>query len=76
MEVALLDVSVEVSFFQAFQDFSDMFDVIFIRVRIDEDVVNVDYNKVVKDVHHDAVDEALIGAGAVAETEWHHEVMV
>ena len=76
MEVALFDVSVKVSLFQAFQDFGDVFDVIFVRVGIDEDVVNVDYNKVIKDIHHDAVDEALIRAGAVAETEGHNKVMI
>ena len=76
MEVALFDVSMKVSLFQAFQDFSDVFDVIFIRVGIDEDIINVDYNKVIKDIYHDAVNEALIRAGAVAETEGHNKVMI
>ena len=76
MEVALFNISVKVSLFQAFQDFSDVFDVIFIRVGIDEDIINVDYNKVIKDIYHDAVNEALIRARAVAETEGHNKVMI
>jgi len=49
---------------------------IFVRVRIDKDIINVDHDEIIKNIYHDAVDEALKRARAITEAKGYNKVVV
>ncbi len=53
-----------------------MLDIIFVRVGIDEDIINVDHDEIIENIHYDAIDEALKRAGAITEAKGHNKVAV
>ena len=51
---------------------SDMFDVLFRVLGVDEDVVEVDDHERVEEVREDVVHEVLEGGGCICEPKGHH----
>ena len=51
---------------------SDMFDVLFRVLGVDEDVIEVDDHERVEEVGEDVVHEVLEGGGCICEPKGHH----
>jgi hypothetical protein len=71
MPFAFLYSGIQVVFSESLKDFSDMFSVFGWRIRIDQNVVNIDKNTDVKEIRKDIIYKSLKRGGSVGKTKGH-----
>ena len=72
MKETLIGAGVEVMLLEVSENFSDMVSVFFLRVRVDENVVEVHQYTNIKQVAKDIIHEALESGRYVGESERHY----
>ena len=72
MEETLIGVGVEVMLLEVVENFSDMPSVFFLRVGVDENVIEVHQYTNIKQVTKDVIHEALESGGCIGESERHY----
>ena len=72
MEETLIGTGVEMMLLEASENFSDMASVFFLRVRVDENVVEVHQYTNIEQVAEDVIHEALESGRCIGESERHY----
>ena len=72
VEETLIGMGVEVMLLEVSENFSDMASVFFLRVRVDEYVIEVHQYTNIEQVAKDIIHEALESSGCIGESERHY----
>ena len=72
MEETLIGAGVEMMLLEASENFLDMASVFFLRVQVDEYIIEVYQYTNIKQVTEDIIHEALESGGCVGESERHY----
>ena len=71
MEEALIGVDIEIVLSEMAEYHTDMSFVLFFRVRVDEDIIQVYQHAYIKQITEDVIHEVLEGSGHVCKSEGH-----
>jgi len=72
MELTLFKFSIELVLAESLKHFPNVLGMVLHVVRVDQDVVEVDYDADIKHVHEDQVNKPLKGCRGIGETEGHY----
>ena len=75
-ELTLGELGIEAVFSKSCRNQPKMFGMLFIGFRIDEDVINVNDDKLVKVIHEDGVHEPHESSWGIGETEGHDVILI
>jgi hypothetical protein len=72
VELAFLCLNRASGVSEGYNDFADMFGVFFLVLRVDKDVIEINYTSAVDELLQNVCDEALERGGGVAESKGHY----
>ena len=76
LELTLGELGVKTVFSKSGQNQPEMFIMLFVGFRIDEDVIDVDNDELVEIIHEDRVHEPHESSWSIGETEGHDSILI